>query len=154
MLFLAGRITAEQRDEARRIEAQDREAGMGRALIACGALSPKDLAEARREQARRVVLGLFEWPAGEYRFEERQSQSGWSAPVDLPILDLVADGIRGVRNADLFRERLPSPDWTFEAAADNEAVALEPHERHILGLLEGGLTVAEVQAAAEYTDPE
>jgi len=155
MLLSAGRITIAQQEEARAIETQDREAGMGRALIACGALSPKGLIEARRDQARHIILGLFEWPDGEYRFEERRSQSGWSTPVDLPILDLVAEGLRNVRNADLFRDRIPSPDWRFEPVeGDNGAVHLEPHEEHLLNLLAGGRTVAELEAVTEYTDPE
>ena len=155
ILLASGRISADQRDAALSAEAADPEAGMGRALIACGALGPKDLIEARREQARRIVLGLFEWPDGEYLFEERRTSSGWSTPIDLPILDLVADGIRGVRDAGLFRSRIPSPDWVFEAVPDgNGTVRLEPQEDHLAGLLDGGKSVGEIEAGAEYAENE
>lgn len=155
ILLAAGRISPSQQEEARRIEAADPEAGIGRALISCGSLSPRDLVEARKEQARRIVLALFEWSDGEYLFEERRSPSGWSTPVDLPLLELVADGIRGVRDARLFRARIPSPDWVFEAVPDgNGAARLEPQEKHLLGLLDGGRTVGEVESGAEYTEAE
>jgi hypothetical protein len=156
ILLRAGWIGEAQRDEARRLEAQDREMGMGRALIASGALSPKGLLEARREQARRIVAGLFEWTGGEYHFDEGHAMSGWSAPVDLPIFELVAEGIRQVRSVDLFRERMPSPDWVFEPVVpgSNGAVRLEPQEEHLLSMIDGASAVDDLAARTEFTDLE
>jgi uncharacterized protein DUF4388 len=154
ILLATGCITAAQQEQARAFEAANPEAGIGRALIACGALGPRDLIEARREQGRRIVQGLFEWTDGEYVFEERRSPSGWSTPIDLPILDLVAQSLRRVSDPDLFRARIPSVDWTFEPVPGGGVVRLQPQEEHVLALLDGGRTVGELEAGAEYPEAE
>jgi hypothetical protein len=156
VLFAAGRITGEQREEVRRRVAADPEGGVGRALVAAGLLSARALVAARREQARRIVLSLFDWTAGEYRFEEGRAEGGWSTPLDLPISELVADGVRAVRNADLFVERIASPEWVFEPAPTGSAPALtlDSHEQHILGLADGRRSIAAIEALAEYPAPE
>ena len=152
VLLLSGRITLVEHAEARRREAQDPESGIGRALIAAGALTPRELVAARREQARHVVLSLFEWTEGDYAFEDGRALSGWSTPVDLPILDLVADGVRRLRSTGLFLERLPSPDWVFERGDSGPGmqVALEPHEAQVLALLDGNLSVEEIEERCEF----
>jgi len=156
VLLARGRITPEEFAAARRRQEEDPSAGLGRGLIAAGVLTPRELIAARRDQARQIVHGLFEWEDGDYRFEEGHAVSGWSAPVDLPILDLVAGGLRSVRRAELFVERLPSPDWAFEAIPAGATpggmggVPLQPHESHLLGLLDGTRTLEALVVAGDY----
>lgn len=154
VLLRHGRITPEQHEAARRRQEEEPAAGLGRGLIAAGILTPRELIGARRDQARQIVRGLFEWEDGEYRFEEGHAVSGWSAPVDLPILELVAEGLRSVRRLESFRERLPSPDWAFEPIPGAQSVALQPHETHVLGLLDGSRTLEAVAAASEFPSDE
>jgi len=154
VLVATGRITAEQAADLTARTAEHPEAGIGRALIASGLLAPRELVAARRDQARRIVLALFDWSEGEYRFDDGRTPSGWTTPVDLPILELVADGIRRVADPALFALRLPSPDWVFEASGEAGAVPLEPHEARILELLDGRRTIAEVEARNEFTAAE
>jgi uncharacterized protein DUF4388 len=153
VLVATGRIAADQAEDLRARAAAHPEVGIGRALIASGLLTPRELVAARRDQARRVVLALFDWPEGEYRFDDGRTTSGWTTPVDLPILDLVVDGIRRAETA-LFAERLPSPDWVFDAGEGAGDVPLEPHEERILSLLDGRRTIAEVEALVEFTADE
>ena len=154
VLVTTGRISADQAEELRGRAAAHPETGIGRALIASGLLTPRELVAARRDQARRVVLALFEWTDGEYRFEEGRASSGWTTPVDLPILDLVVEGIRSLADPALFAQRLPSPDWVFDAPGGPGDVPLEPHEERILALLDGRRTIAEVEALCEFTADE
>jgi hypothetical protein len=154
VLLARGRITPEQHAEARLRQEEDPEAGTGRGLIAAAVLTPRELIAARRDQARQIVQGLFEWEDGAYAFEEGHAVPGWSAPVDLPILDLVADGLRSVRRAELFRERLPSPDWAFEIIPGRNGVALQPEEEHLLGLLDGTRTLGALAEGGEYPPDE
>jgi len=154
VLVQTGRITQEQADDLRERSRVDPEAGIGRALIASGLLTPRDLVASRRDQARRIVLGLFDWAEGEYHFEDGRAPSGWSTPVDLPILELVADGIRAAADTGLFSERLPSPDWIFEPVDGGAALPLEPHEERLLDLLDGRRTIAELEGMHEFTESE
>jgi len=154
VLVATGRITAGQADDLRARAAAQPEAGIGRALIASGLLTPRELVAARRDQARRIVLALFDWSEGEYRFDDGRTPSGWTTPVDLPILDLVVDGIRRVADPALFALRLPSPDWVFEAGEEDGPVPLEPHEARILALIDGRRTIAELESRNEFTAAE
>lgn len=149
-LLASGRISAAQHDAARAHAAAREEGGMARALIATGSLTPRDLQAARREQARSIVLALFDWSGGGWQFDDGRSVSGWSSPVDLDILDLVAGGIRAVRQVDLFAERLPSAAWSFEAIpGDAPPVPLEPHEQHLLELFGAPRTLEEAARLAD-----
>ena len=150
MLLDSGRITPAQHEAALAHAAAPEDGGMARALVATGALTPRDLQAARREQARRLVLTLFEWTAGVWRFDDGRSVSGWSAPVDLDILELVAGGLRSVRRPELFAERLPSAEWSFEALpSDAPPVALQPHEQLLLELFAAPRTLDEAARLAD-----
>jgi hypothetical protein len=149
-LLASGRITRAQHEAARTHAAAREDGGLVRALIATGSLTPRDLQAARREQARGIVLALFDWSAGTWQFDDGRSVSGWSAPVDLDILDLVAGGIRAVGRLDRFAERLPSAAWSFEALpSDAPPVTLETHERHLLELFGAPRTLEEAARLAD-----
>jgi hypothetical protein len=156
VLLECGRITREQCEEVRRRAADDPEGGPGRALVASGFLSARELVAARREQARRIVLALFDWADGEYAFEEGRAASGWSTPLDLPIDELVADGIRGVRDAGLFVDRMPSPEWVFEPVPQEAGpvLSLDSHEARILELADGTRSIAAIEALLEFPAAE
>jgi Domain of unknown function (DUF4388) len=156
VLLESGRITREECEDVRRRAAEDPDGGIGRALVASGLLTARALVAARREQARRIVLSLFDWTTGGYAFEEGRGASGWSTPLDLPIVELVADGIRGVRDAELFVDRMPSPEWVFEPApqAGGPALTLDSHEAQILDLADGTRSIAAIEALAEYPPAE
>jgi hypothetical protein len=151
VLLESGRITREQCEDVRRRAADDPEGGIGRALVSSGVLTARELVAARREQARRIVLALFDWTTGEYDFEEGRASSGWSTPLDLPIDELVADGIRGVRDAGLFVDRMPSPEWVFEPVPRDAgaALTLDSHETRILELADGTRSIAAIEALLE-----
>jgi hypothetical protein len=154
VLVATGRIAVDQAEDLRVRAAARPEVGIGRTLIASGLLTPRELVAARRDQARRVVLALFDWAEGEYRFDDGRTTSGWTTPVDLPILDLVVDGIRRVGDPALFAERLPSPDWVFEPAEGAGDVPLEPHETRILALVDGHRPISELETMHEFTAAE
>jgi hypothetical protein len=148
--------------DAERLDAAMREVATGaplvRALLEAGGVDPGALRRARRRQALRVVLPLFEWRAGEYRFFEGTVPDGGPPGIDLPIGGVVAAGIRAVRDADLFAERIPSADRLFAALssepAGRAAVALRPAERFVLDLVDGSRTVGGIVAASGQPDRE
>jgi hypothetical protein len=130
---------------------------IGRALVDAGALSPRDLMESRRALSRRIALSLFEWDSGEFVFFEGEEPHEEGMEVELPILDLIVEGIRSVRALSLFRERMPSPDWVFEPIPPAERkveVALEPQEGHVLRLVDGTRTVGALAEASDFSDLE
>ncbi len=155
LLLRWGRITPEQHEETmRRLAAGER---LGKALVAGGGLTPRDLVEARLRQATQIGMSLFEWDSGEFVFTEGDEPHDEGIAVELPIGDLVVQGIRSVRNLRLFRERLPSSDWVFEPIplpGRKTAMALEPHEEYILHLVDGHRTVGAIAGLSEFPDLE
>jgi hypothetical protein len=149
------RITRGQYDEVmRRAAAGER---IGKALVTACGLAPGELMEARLEQAKQIALSLFEWRVGEFAFIEGEEPGDRGIEVDLPITDLIVEGIRTVRTAALFAERMPSSDWVFAAIPESDrkvAVGLAPHEEYVLRLVDGARTVGEIVEMSEFRDLE
>jgi uncharacterized protein DUF4388 len=145
---------AQHEETIRRAAAGER---IGKALVASGAVTPRGLMEARARQVKQIALSLFDWTSGEFVLLEDERPPDGSVLVDLPALDLIVEGIRSLRTPALFRERLPSPDWIFEALPHEDrkiVVTLEPHEESILRLVDGSRTVSSLTALAEFPDLE
>jgi len=154
-LFRDGLLTRDQHESV--MERERNGERVGRVLIEAGLLTPKGVWEALRRQARATVLGLFEWEQGEFQFREGEGLAGGGMELNLPLLDLIADGIRAVRETRLFSQRMPSPSSVFEAIPPAErraSLPLEPHERYVLGLIDTGLSLSEVARASEIGEAE
>lgn len=155
VLLRSGSISPAQLEETMRRAAGGER--IGKALLASGALTPRGLLEARQRQAQQIGLSLFEWTSGRFAFLEGEDPPEETLPADLGILDLIVDGIRSVRTPGLFRERMPSKDWVFEALLPSDrktSVALQPQEAYVLGLVDGARTIGEITAASEFPDLE
>ncbi len=133
-------------------------ARLDRALLDRGGMSPRALQRARERQALHIVLPLFEWREGEFRFFEGEAPQGELPYVDLPVPKLVAAGIRALRDLDLIAERIPSLDRVFEAIPPDPArrapVALRPAETFILDLVDGCRTIGAIAKASGQPDRE
>jgi hypothetical protein len=133
-------------------------ARLDRALLDRGGMSPRALQRARARQALHIVLPLFEWRDGEFRFFEGEAPQGELPRVDLPIPEIVAAGIRALRDPGLFAERIPSLDRVFEAIApDRERsvpVALRPAETFVLDLVDGSRTIGALIKGSGQPDRE
>jgi len=149
-LYRAGQITREQHEAV--VERERNGERPIRILIESGSLTPKGLWEALRRQAQGIVSELFEWEKGKFQFKEGQEISSSGMDLSLPILDVVGEGIRSVRNTRLFTERMPSDQSVFEAIPPAEcksSLTLEPHERYVLALVDGERSLAAVVQASE-----
>ena len=128
------------------------------ALTESGAMTSRDLRGARDRQVRRIVLSLFEWSDGEFHFLEGEDHQGELPAVDLPIPELVTDGIRSLQNLSLVKERLPSPDWVYEVIPvvqkAGSPAQLQPQEEYVLGLVDGSRTIAKIVELSGFPDLE
>jgi len=154
-LFQNGQITHDQHEAV--LERERKGERVSRVLIEFGILNPRELCEALRCQTQTIVCGLFEWEQGEFSFREGEESFAHGIEVDLPIPDLIADGIRTVKNTHLFAQRMPSEGSVFEAILPVELktpVALETHERYVLGLIDGSRSLSDVVHASEIGKTE
>lgn len=130
---------------------------LGKALVDCGGLAPRDLMQARLRQVTQIAVSLFEWEDGEFVFLEGEGPQDEGVEVDLPIGTVLVEGIRSVRNLALFRKRLPFGDWIFEAIPGAErrlGVTLDPHETYVVRLVDGRRSLGEIGAMSEFGEPE
>ena len=155
LLVRWGLITSEQHEQV-----MSRAAGGERiatALVDGTVLSPRELMDARRRRVLLIAVSLFEWEEGDFAFAEGEAPADDVVDAGLPIDTVLLEGIRSVRNLGLFRKRMPFDDWIFEAIPDAESrsgVALDPHEAHVLRLVDGSRSVGEIGALSEFGKPE
>jgi Domain of unknown function (DUF4388) len=72
ILVKSGKITRDHLEQA--LQVYDKSAGLkklGAILVEKGFLPPKELFGGLKIQVREIILSLFLWRSGEYRFEER-----------------------------------------------------------------------------------
>ncbi|MBI3448001.1 MAG: DUF4388 domain-containing protein [Acidobacteria bacterium] len=127
----------------------------GRALIQVGALTPAGLCEWTERRVRAVIRSVLAWDEGNFAFDEGPMPPPDWLTVDLDIVDLLLRNLRDVEGRDLLASRLPEPDVVFEHitfSEGGEPPPLLPHERYVLGLVNGRRTAAEIGRFSELGD--
>jgi hypothetical protein len=141
-----GKITAEQYSAtmAERAAANKRH---GELLIELGLISPAGIYEAIRKQIESIVWSLFYWQEGEVRFRIGTFQTPGGIRIQLPMRQVILQGIKRAPNAKALVARLGKKETVFEAAFTTEDLiqaALDPDEYRLLGLIDGRRTLYQV----------
>ena len=112
-LLSQGLLDAETAREAEERRARDG-LRMGQVLLQMGVLTPERLNTAITGQIREILLGAFEWDAGEAVFEAGARRSADLVRVDLPIPEVIVEGIRRTVNVKRLVQRLGSAQTALE----------------------------------------
>lgn len=145
-LLRAGKLDAEQ-FAATMMEREKAERRYGEILIALGLLSPREVYEAIREQIEGIVWSLFYWQDGRVAFSIGDPGGGGRVAVQLPMRQVVLEGIKRAPNARALVARLGrrdtvfAPDWEAEQVI---ALALDADEYRLLSMVDGRRTLYEV----------
>jgi len=97
-LLKRGILTPELAREADARRARDG-TRLGQVLLQMGVMTPEELNRAIFEQMREILWGAFNWESGEVVFELGNRRSGEPVRIDLPIAEVIVEGIR--RAADV-----------------------------------------------------
>src|SRR5438067_9272319 len=111
-----------------------------------GAITPKDLWEGVQYQFRHIVYTLFNWDRGIFFFNSGDLPSHENITADVGLLDLVMEGIRRITDKNVLLNKFPSKEITL-ARVDyglKDRLRLEPFEKHVLELINGQRTVADL----------
>ncbi len=127
---------------------------IGKALVESGVLSPKDLWWAIEQQIKEIVWSIFEWEDGYYHFEENDVPTREKITLDLGVAGLVVEGIRRCEGSGGIREHFIAIDCVVERSGAEAPVALDPHEEHVLRLVDGERTVSEICGESEIGEAE
>jgi hypothetical protein len=126
----------------------------GKVLIEMGAMAPQDLWEGVETQVREIVFSLFEWPNGEFVFEATTLPQKEKVTVSFDPLLLVLEGLRRIDPEGALKGRYPDPGLILEVIKGVEHSNLEPFERHILAVVDGQRSVAEICRESEIGEGE
>jgi hypothetical protein len=151
-LLRLGKISVDEYEESlTRISHGRRQ---GKVLIEMGAMSPKDLWEGVEAQVREIVFSLFEWPGGDFVFEENSLPEKEKVTVSFDPIALLLEGLRRVDPEGDLKQRYPDRGLILEPVRIQAPAPLEPHEEHILSLVDGLRSVDGICRESEIGDAE
>lgn len=141
-----GKITAEQfsRTMSARSEANKR---YGELLIEQGLISPGGIYDAVRKQVESIVWSLFYWQQGEVRFQIGSFQNPGGVRIQLPMRQVILEGIKRAPNAKALVGRLGKKETVFHPCYTTEDLiqaALDGDEYRLVGLLDGTRSLYDV----------
>lgn len=151
-----GKITAEQFTETMR-ERSAAKKRYGELLIELGLISPAGIYEAIRKQVESIVWSLFYWPEGEVRFRIGSFQTPGGVRIQLPMHQVILQGIKRAPNAKALVGRLGKKETVFEPSFDTEELiqaGLDADEYRLLGLIDGRRSLYEVCTEGPLTPAE
>jgi tetratricopeptide (TPR) repeat protein len=139
-LVKAGRITAEQLDQAIAMQSAGHGRKVGEILVALGALDRQELHRAIRRQVEEAVYALFTWTSGAFSFEPGVRPEDEPVPVRIAPDALLLEGARRVDEWSLIEKKIPDFDLIF-AMDRSQAATPEPEfseaQRRLLPLIDG-----------------
>jgi hypothetical protein len=138
-LLRAGKLDPEQYASTMR-EREKGERRYGAILIESGLLSPAEVYEAIREQVEGIVWSLFYWQDGRVTFSIGEPGGGGRVAVQLPMRQVVLQGIKRAPNARALVARLGRRDTVFESDFETElliGLALDADEHRLLRMVDG-----------------
>ncbi|MFQ5876671.1 MAG: DUF4388 domain-containing protein [Acidobacteriota bacterium] len=135
VFFQAGRITLEGLLEA--VDASlRRRKRLGTILVERGLIESGDLVEGVRTQVRNIIIGLFLWSTGRYRYAAGPLPTEEVITLRLNAGQLVLEGIRQIRSWDRIWKAVGDLDARYCAAPGasgaSRGLHLAPQERSLL----------------------
>lgn len=153
LILKEGKITQKHYDRSVELMA-GKAKRQGKILIEIGAISPKDLWLWINKQIKKIVFSVFEWTEGNFYFHEGDLPSKENITTDIIIPELIIEGIRNIRNYEVIEKRVPTKDIIFTQTTKISPLELEPHEKHVLGLVDGKKSVDEIINISEIGEKE
>src|SRR5581483_10191487 len=124
----------------------------GTLLVEQGFISPKELFEGVILQVKEIILSLFTWIDGEYKFEEGPLPSEEVVTLHISTADLIFSGISRIKDWNRLMGELPPPDSPVRVADDPDnlfqKVDLSPAMRSVLQLADGSRTLYDILVAS------
>lgn len=121
---------------------------LGKLLIDRGVLSPRQLYEGIKEQVLEIVYSTFHFSRGEFLFVEGKGDLYGSVRLDLSTRDIIREGVRRLQELSRLEELMPDPKTVLFSRPVQVEIALEEPERHLLTLIDGRRTVADLIVAS------
>ncbi|HUJ18915.1 MAG TPA: DUF4388 domain-containing protein [Nitrospirota bacterium] len=145
-LLKQGRITQAQFDTASATVIRTKKK-LGAVLFEAGILSPKDLVTQVKLQVKHIILDLFSWRDGRYRFEEGKPAGDEVIPLQMSTGSLILEGIQGL-DWQIIRKGIPPLKTFLRPVLDPSLIfqdaQLSADQRSILALVNGARTIEQL----------
>lgn len=145
-LLRSGALTPEVFEATMR-EREQLQKRYGVLLIERGILSPSEIYRAIRQQIEAIVWSLFYWQDGAVIFSIGDFREPDSVRIQLPMRQVILQGIKRAPNAKALAARLGRKETVFEPCYRMEDLieaALEGDEYRLLSLVDGRRTLFDV----------
>lgn len=122
-------------------------------LIEQGFLSPEDVYAAILQQTESIVWSLFGWQDGEVSFQIGDFKDAAPAQMQLPMRQVIVQGIKRTPDAKPLVARLGSKETRFEADYHTESlieIALSEQDYQLLQMVDGRRTLLELCKEGPY----
>ena len=153
-LLRQGRITREQFESA---SASVIKTGkkLGAVLYELGILSPKELVVQVKLQIKHIILELFKWREGSYRFDEGQPDADQVIPLQMSTGSLILEGVHGVE-WQVVRKRIPPLRTVLRPSPDPSLIFqqadLSADEKTVLAFVDGSRNLEQLCALTGIGD--
>ena len=126
-------------ETAREAETRKAREGLriGQVLLQMGVVTPERLNAAIAGQIREIVLGALEWETGDVVLEIGGRRKADFASMDLPLPDLLLEGIRRAGNVKRLIQRLGSAQAVLEKNPDGGLDLFSARERKFFEAVDG-----------------
>lgn len=145
-----GRLSQADLERATEIVLRTRKR-LGQVLLDLGLLDQEGLDDALALHVREILLCVFAWSEGSYRFEEQDSAfEGFDKALRLATGEIILDAVWSVSDPDVVRYALGDIDRVLLLSTDPllryQRVTLTPTDAFLLSRVDGTLTGREVLA--------
>lgn len=156
-LLRGGRISADQHAHLMHLRAEgDRRLGV--LLVEEGLFSPGAVHEAIRQQVEAIVWSLFYWEEGAVTFSIGDfPHGGGRVKIDLPLRQVILQGIRRAPNAKALVTRLGKKETVFAPCWEVEtliALGLDGDEHALVRLVDGRRSLYEICTEGPFSAAE
>ncbi len=147
MLLKEGKISYVQYETSARLLEKTKKR-QGAILVEEGFLTPKELFQAVTAQVKEIILSLFAWLDGDYRFAEQKLPADEVISLRMSSGALIYEGIRRINDFARLSRLLPPFDTLLGMSIDPrdlfQAIAVTPLERELLLLINGARTIRDL----------
>jgi curved DNA-binding protein CbpA len=155
-LLSTGKITRAQFDASSDIVVKTGKK-LGAALFEAGVLKPQDLVAQVRLQVKRIILSLFGWRSGSYRFDSGPLPLAEIIPLAMSTGDLIIEGLRGL-DGELIGASFPPLQTVLRPVADPallfQKAQLDQNQQAVISLIDGGKSIQELSCLSGLAEIE
>lgn len=145
-LLSAGTVPREELDEVLRERSQGQKR-LGVMLVERGMLSPAQVLSALRRHIEAIVWGLFSWDQGEVVFGIGESPADDMVQIQLPIRQVIVEGVRQAPDAKRFLVRVGSKSTVLQPCFKSEDLietGIDHGDLNILRSVDGKKTLLQL----------